>query len=164
MQSRDEGGNRDIVSSMQLAPAVPHSRPQTSGGRDPNTTTDVIKLAEFEDTYDDPDHAIPSLTHIEVYGIRKKGGADLVIIIAKPLGADEYSLTRLLDKIETYLEFIGGDEFRREAGEPSPENVMIAVYIHPDSSPEAFKLLESSVAWVKDNGATLTIKALDDES
>jgi carbamate kinase len=122
---------------------------------------DIIKHAEFEDTYDDPGHPIPSLTYLEVCTILKNGGAELHIVIAKPLGADEYSLTRLLDKIEAYLGYIRSDDFKQQAGEPSPENTTIIVDIHPESSDEAFNLLEKSVSWVYDNGAALTVKVLD---
>ena len=68
--------------------------------------TDITKHAEFEDTYDNPDHPIPSLTNIEVLAGLKSGGAELQIIIAKPLQSDDYSLNRLLDKIEGYLNYV----------------------------------------------------------
>ncbi len=124
---------------------------------------DIIKHAEFEDTYDDPEHPIPSLTHLEVCTILKGGGAELHIVISKPLEADEYSLTRLLDKIEAYLGHIQTEEFRKEAGEPSPNTTAIVVDIHPDSSNEAFDLLDNAVDWVNQNGASLIVKRLNDD-
>jgi len=123
---------------------------------------DLIKHAEFEDTYDDADHPIPSLTHLDICGIREGGGADLVIIIAKPLQSDEYSLNRLLDKIEAYLGYIRSKAFEDEAGEPDPSNTAIIVRIHPDSCREAFRLLEKSKEWVQANDATLRVTLLDD--
>ena len=123
---------------------------------------EIIKHAEPEDTYDDADHPIPSLTHLDICGIRKGGGADLVIIIAEPLQSDEYSLNRLLDKIEAYLGHIRSKEFADEAGEPDPSNTTIDVNIHPDSCREAFRLLEKSKEWVQVNGASLRVTLLDD--
>ena len=62
------------------------------------------------------------MTHLEVCGILKGAGAELQIVIAKPLQSDEHFLTRLLDKIEGYLRHTGSKEFANEAGEPDPSN------------------------------------------
>lgn len=83
---------------------------------------DIIRHNKPEDTYDDPDHPIPALRHLDVCTIKKGGGADLHIIIATPLQPDDYSLNRLLDKIEGYLGHIQSQKFKDEAGEPTPEN------------------------------------------
>jgi hypothetical protein len=123
---------------------------------------EIIKHNEFSDTYDDPEHPIPSLTHIEVCAIRKGGGSNLAIVVAKPLLSDESSLTRLLDKIEGYLGHIHSDEHVADAGKPTPENTTISVHIHPDSSAEAFELLARSKAWVTSNGVTLEVVELTD--
>lgn len=123
---------------------------------------DIIRHAEPEDTYDDANHPIPSLSALDIFGTRKGGGADLVIIIAEPLQSDEYSLTRLLDKIELYLGFIRSKEFADEAGEPDPSNTSVVVQIHPDSCKEAFLLLEKSKEWVQVNRAALRVELLDD--
>lgn len=122
---------------------------------------DIIKHNEFESTYDDPDHPIPSLTHLEVCTMLKGGGAELHVIISKPLQSDEYSLNRLLDKLEKYLAHIQSPSFVAAAGIPSPEKTSIVVNIHPDSCEEAFELLEKSKEWVKENRATLKIKRLE---
>lgn len=124
---------------------------------------DITKHNEFQDTYDDPDHPIPSLTHLEVCTILKGGGADLHIVISKPLESDEYSLTRLLDKIEGYLGHIQSCEFTDQAGEPNPDTTSIIVNIHPKSSDEAFQLLNKSKEWVKENQASLKVKVLEDD-
>jgi len=117
----------------------------------------IIKHAEFEETYDDARHPIPSLGVIDVHAVLKGGGARLAIIIASPLAADNYSQKRFLDKLEGYLGFINGAEFRKECGVPSPENTEIKVHIHPDSDPGIFDLLERSKPWVKQNNARLEI-------
>ncbi len=122
--------------------------------------TKIIKHNEFEDTYDDPDHPIPSLTHLEVCKILKGGGAVLAIVISQPLQPDAYSLNRLLGKIEAYLRYILSDEFIEEAGDPNSSNTTIEVHIHPDSCKEAFILLDKSSTWVESNNASLKITIL----
>jgi hypothetical protein len=124
---------------------------------------EIIKHNDWESSYDDPGHPIPALRHLDVCTIKKGGGADLHIIIATPLQADDYSLNRLLNKIEGYLGHLQGDNFKKEAGEANPENTNIVVRIHPDSCREAFLLLEKSVEWVKDNKASLKVVELKDE-
>jgi len=38
---------------------------------------DIIKHNEFEDTYDDPDHPIPSIGYIDVNGMEENRGTKL---------------------------------------------------------------------------------------
>ncbi|MCK5275251.1 MAG: hypothetical protein KAR37_11425 [Alphaproteobacteria bacterium] len=118
----------------------------------------IIKHAEFEDTYDDPDHPIPSLTVVDVHAVKKDGGGDLAIIVASPLMADEYSQTRLLDKIEGYLGFISSKENEKKSGPATPENTRIVVHIHSESDPAIFDLLERSKPWVLQNNVSLEVK------
>lgn len=125
--------------------------------------TDIIKHAECVETYDQRDHPIPSLSHIEVMTEKKGGGADLHIVIAKPLQADDFSLNRLLDKIEAYLAHVLSDDFAARFGAPDPSNTSIVVDIHPDSCDEAFALLEKSKDWVQSNRASLEVTRLDVE-
>jgi hypothetical protein len=124
---------------------------------------EIIKHNEWEGSYDDPDHPIPSIRHLDVCTIKKGGGADLFIVIATPLQADDYSLNRLLNKIEGYLSHIQSETFKQEAGEPNPENTNIMVRIHTDSCREAFLLLEKSLEWVKTNKASLKVVELKDD-
>lgn len=121
----------------------------------------IIKRDVPKHPDDDPDHPVPSLAVLDVAAISKTGGADLTIVIASPLAGDERSMRRLLDKIQGYLGHIQSPEFQDEAGAPNPGNTTITVLVHPDSSPEAFDLLERSGAWVLANQATLKIELLD---
>ena len=125
---------------------------------------EIIEHQKSEDTYDDPDHPIPALKVLDINTVKKGGGSDLHIIIASPLEADEYSLNRLLDKIEGYLMHIQSDDYKEESGSPTPENTRIIVDIHSDSDEKAFELLEKSKPWTLQNNATLEIKILDDEN
>jgi len=110
---------------------------------------------------DDPSHPIPSLAVLDVVSLLKGGGARLYIVIASPLAADAYSLARLLDKIEGYLQHIQSREFQVEAGASSPENTSIIVSLHPGSAPEVYELLERSKSWVLANHASLRVEHLD---
>ena len=109
---------------------------------------------------DDDSHPIPCLTALDVFGVKKDGGADLVLVIASPLKADERSQRRLLQKIENYLGFISSDEFLAEAGPPSPANTKITVKVHPDSDSAISELLDRCVDWVAENNATLVVEGL----
>ena len=110
---------------------------------------------------DDPAHPIPSLAVLDVVTMLKGGGADLHIVIASPLQADQCSLTRLLNKIERYLGYIQSPEFLAQAGSPTPDNTRIRVHLHPDSAHEVFELLRRSSYWVQANQASLCIEGLD---
>ena len=112
------------------------------------------KLYEF-----DENHPIPNLGVIDVNTVKKGGGSDLYIVIAKPLRADRRSLERLLRKIEVYLEFLNTEEFQRSSGIATSENTNIIVKIHSDSDPLAFDLMERNKQWVKNNNANLVIDA-----
>jgi len=124
---------------------------------------EVIEHQKSEDAYDDADHPIPALKVIDINTVKKDGGSDLFIIIASPLKADEYSLTRLLDKIEGYLGHIQSPDFQNESGVPTPENTNIIVNIHPKSDSNVFELLKKSKPWVLENNATLEVKLLNDD-
>jgi hypothetical protein len=122
---------------------------------DPITQHDLVPEAT-----DDPAHPIPYLGALDVMSIKKGGGADLVIVVASPLMADERSQNRLLEKIEGYLSFIGSQEFRSEAGEPSPDNTQVIVRLHPDSAPAIHDLLARTESWVRNGNASLRVALL----
>jgi hypothetical protein len=111
-----------------------------------------------DDYRDDDAHPVPKLGVIDVNTVKKGGGSDLFLVVAKPLPADHRSLKRLLKKVENYLAFIGSDAFRRESGCPTPDNTRIVVKLHPGSAAEAFELLERNKQWVINNSASLVIE------
>ncbi len=120
--------------------------------------TPIFMHGEWEDNYDDPSHPIPSLTAIDVYGVHADGGSDLAIVVASPLRDDERSRTRLLAKLDTYVQFLASPEYVRECGAASPTNTTILVSIHPDSDPGMFDLIDSCRGWVEDRGASLALE------
>ena len=117
-----------------------------------------------DDPRNDPAHPIPYLNVIDVSAYRIGGGANLIIIVASPLASDERSQTRLLDKIQGYLEHIQTEDHARDAGAPpTPENTTITVRLHPETSSVVRELLERSRTWVHSQGATLVISDLTSE-
>jgi hypothetical protein len=126
-------------------------------------STPVVNHEIPDDPRNDPDHPFPNLNVIDVSGYLKGGGADLSIIVASPLQADERSKTRLLDKIQGYLGHMQSDEFAADAGAPpSPDNTRITILLHPDSSGEILELLDRCRPWVLSHGATLVVRDLAD--
>jgi hypothetical protein len=109
---------------------------------------------------DDQNHPLPRVDEIDLYGVRKNGGAELAIVIASPLDGNEYSQKRLLAKLNLYINFIASDEFKAEAGPANLENTTVAVHIHPNSATEIFELLERCKPWLEENSATLRVEAL----
>ena len=106
----------------------------------------------------DEDHPIPDLDVVDINVVKKGGGSDLLIIIASPLRDDTRSLERLMKKIERYLGFAKSAEFSAESGVATMDNTKIIVYIHPESSPVAFDLLERCKPWAIENGVVLEIE------
>ncbi len=123
----------------------------------------IIQHGNWEDNYDDQDHPIPSLTALDVHGIRKGGGSDLVVIVASPLGFDEKSQKRLLDKLSIYLRFINSPEYEAQCGPPTPDTTAIEVQLHPDSDPRIVDLLSRCRPWALENRATLRITMRGDD-
>jgi hypothetical protein len=111
-----------------------------------------------EDFFDyDEAHPIPNLEVVDVYTVKKGGGAWLSIVIASPLQDDDRSLERLLKKIERYLDFTRAPEFVAACGVATVANTEVQVLIHPQSAPLAFKLLEKCKPWAIDCDVTLVV-------
>ncbi|MDE2272056.1 MAG: hypothetical protein KGJ94_08735 [Xanthomonadaceae bacterium] len=123
-------------------------------------SAEVITHAKFEDTYDEPRHPIPSVDTLDVNVVKKGGGSDLLIVIASPLMADDYSKGRLLTRLRNYCLFLSTPDFRSESGESTPDNTSIIVELHPDSHPEILELLESQQDVVFSHGASLKLRIL----
>ena len=106
---------------------------------------------------DDASNPIPSVNNLDVVAKRRTGGADLVIIVTKPMDGDEPSLRRLMQKIENYLGFILSGDFEQEFGPPDPSKARIVVKIDKRSDPAVFELLRQCEPWALDNKTTLVI-------
>jgi len=112
---------------------------------------------------EDPTHPIPYLDRVDVMRSKKSGGADLAVIIATPLQADDRSRQRLLRKLENYVALIRGDDFQAEFGAPTVEHTSIVVVINRDSDPSVFELLERRRAPIAEAGIALVVEPKDNE-
>jgi hypothetical protein len=112
----------------------------------------------------DADHPIPDVSVCDVHIVRKGGGADLALVIAKPIQNDAKSRSRLMKKLENYLGFIQSEQFKDECGAPSIHGTSITVHIHADSAPAIFTLLQRCEGWVEDNDAGLKILRIKNEA
>ena len=120
-------------------------------------TATVIEHEIVPDPDDDPDHPIPYLRVIDVAAY-KAGGASLSVIVASPLGGDERSQSRLLDKLQGYLSHISSAQFLADAGVvPTPENTFIEVHLHPASSGVVRELLDRCHQWIEHHNARLVV-------
>ena len=109
---------------------------------------------------EDKNHPIPNLDLIDIVGVKRDGGVDLVIIVASPLSADTRSVFRLSRKIDGYLHEINSETWRKEHPESTPESTGIKVTLHPDSDPMIAELLDAYTDWVKSCGAQLVVEEL----
>jgi hypothetical protein len=115
-------------------------------------------ISDLEDEL--PGHPIPRLNVIDVHGVRKAGGSDLVIVIASPLRMNELSQRRLLKKIENYLNFISSKEFSDQYGEPTPSGTAVVVHVNSKSDEKVIDLLERCRPWVEESRVSLHIELL----
>lgn len=102
---------------------------------------------------DDESHPIPYLKTLDIEGDRKDGGLDLVIVIASPLGADERSLKRLVQKLRNYLGVVKDELERCEE-----KSIRIIVDINSESDSRALDYLEGCSNWIWENGAELVVR------
>jgi len=122
---------------------------------------EIIKHNEAIVVADLPGHAIPSLNSLDVVTIKKKGGADLSIVIATPLDGSEESQNRFLSKIRNYLGFINSSDYIEQAGvEPTLDNTNIIIHIHPHSDEVIIDLINRSISWVNENNSNLKVEVL----
>ena len=122
----------------------------------------IIRHGNFEDSYDDPTHPIPSTSALDVHVIKKSGGSDLLIVVASPLQADERSQQRLLDKIAIYLRYVRSPEYEAQCGPPSRGKTCITVHLHPESAGVILDLLERCRPWVAENLCDLRVILLNE--
>ncbi len=96
--------------------------------------------------------------HIDLFGIRKDGGADLVLVSHGPLDESPQGQTLLLDKVETYLKYIQTADFRRQCPRATPEKTHVVLLTHVRPSPLMRELLQKVSLWVADNQATFSVR------
>lgn len=96
--------------------------------------------------------------HIDIMGIRKDGGADLVMVSPEPLDESPEGQTLLLDKVETYLKYIRTPDFRRQCPAATAKNTHVVLLVREEPSPLMEELLERVSVWVADNHASFFVR------
>lgn len=109
----------------------------------------------------DETHPIPRLDVIDIYATLIGGGATLSVVIAAALDDSPRSVFRLFRKIEGYLDFVNGAEYRAQCGAPDPATTSIEVALHPGSSRKIRELLERVAQDAPGRNANLRTTDLD---
>lgn len=106
----------------------------------------------------DESHPIPNLEVIDVFAVRKAGGADLSITLASPLDSSPRSVFRLFRKIHAYLREIASDGHTQQYGKASPENTAIEVNFVAPAHSEIVELLIDRADYIAGLGARLELR------
>ncbi len=93
------------------------------------------------------DDMIENINKIDVFGVRKDGGADLVIVSSGKLDESIETQKLLLDKVETYLGYINSQEFHDECPQAGADNTYIILRL--DEEPPALirELITKIIPW-----------------
>lgn len=66
--------------------------------------------------------------------------------------------TLLLDKIENYLVYLGGTEFKKDFPNVSIENIYIKLKVYEKPSDVTMKWLSEVAAWIQSNGVKFSVE------
>lgn len=95
---------------------------------------------------------------IDAFGVRKDGGADLLIVPAGPPDGSPETQQALLDKVEAYLGYIHSDEFRAQRPNAAPENTRILLRLEEEPPAPLTALIEQIIPWAAENGASFRVQ------
>ncbi len=84
---------------------------------------------------------------IDLFGVRKDGGADLVIVSGGPLDESPETQALLLDKIEAYLGYINSPAFHEECPQATAKTTRIILRLSEPPTPLMRQFLERIVPW-----------------
>lgn len=96
--------------------------------------------------------------HIDIFGIRKDGGADLVMASPGPLDESPEGQALLLDKVETYLKYIRSPDFQRQCPAANPQNTHVVLLVREAPSSFMEEFLQKVSLWVADNHARFFVR------
>lgn len=94
---------------------------------------------------------------IDIIGKRVDGGIDLVIIVPDGVEKSEVIQTQLLDKIENYLKYVNGEEFKKDFPDVIFEKVVIRLKMKTEPSERLLKWLDEIGQWVVSNGVKFSV-------
>lgn len=94
---------------------------------------------------------------IDIIGKIVDGGIDLVIIVPDVLEDSEELQSQLLDKIENYLNYIKGAEFKKDFPGIGSDNIFIKLKLRVEPSERLLKWLDEIKRWVESSGVKLLV-------
>lgn len=97
---------------------------------------------------------------IDLFGLRKDGGADLLIAPNAPLDDLPETYQALLDKVQLYLGYINSSDFHAQYPRATPANTRIILHLKAAPSPQLTALAEKIVPWTAEYGAVFQMKIL----
>lgn len=95
---------------------------------------------------------------IDIIGERNDGGIDLFIISSGKFEDSVKQQTLLLDKIENYLVYLGGTEFKKDFPNVSIENIYIKLKVYEKPSDVTMKWLSEVATWIQSNGVKFSVE------
>lgn len=95
---------------------------------------------------------------IDIIGERNDGGIDLFIISSGKFEDSVKQQTLLLDKIENYLVYLGGTEFKKDFPNVSSENIYIKLKVYEKPSDVTMKWLSEVATWIQSNGVKFSVE------
>jgi hypothetical protein len=128
------------------------------------TTTNnrELKMLEDNNTTDQmgDGHPIPSelIDRIDVVSVTKSGEVQLSIISAGYLDDSPYTEERIIEKINTYLEFINSNDFKEEFGNPSVDKTSIILKCRQKPHDRVLDLIHEIQEQVKTYNASLSVE------
>lgn len=109
---------------------------------------------------DGDSHPIPIelLQRIDIISEGKDGSIILTIVSAGYLDNSSYTEKRILDKINTYLNFINDEEFEKRFGKPSVERTLIKLTCNTKPHPYVLEIINSIELQVKKHNSSIKLK------
>ena len=95
---------------------------------------------------------------IDAFGVRKDGGADLLIVPAGPPDGSPETQQALLDKVEAYLGYVHSDAFRTECPNAAPENTRILLRLEEEPPAPLAALIQQILPWAAEYGASFRVQ------
>lgn len=101
---------------------------------------------------------IQELDRVDLTGKRRDGGVDLVIVGSQPIDDSPETLESIRQKVRTYLEVIGLEEFQAEMGRPPRDKIAIILACEHPIHPKAQGVIEECRALAAAQGVRLEVQ------
>ena len=101
---------------------------------------------------------IENANNIDLFGVRKDGGADLVIVSSGKLDESAETQKLLLDKIENYLGYVNSQEFHDECPQATADNTYVILQLDEEPPEIIAELITRIVPWVAEHHAQFAVR------